>query len=76
MAFGNIIDSIIVHPTGNAKPYDISLYARLSAVMGEFNLFPTPRSNEEIVAAEGLPRIGTGGTASSRPPSSRPSTGW
>jgi hypothetical protein len=76
MAFGNIIDSIIVHPTGKAKPYDISLYARLSAVMGEFNLFPTTRSNEEIVAAEGLPRIATGGTASSRPPSSRPSTGW
>jgi hypothetical protein len=75
MAFGNIIDSI-VHPTGKAKPYDISLYARLSAVMGEFNLFPTPRSNEEIVVAEGLPRIATGGTASSRPPSSRPSTGW
>jgi site-specific DNA recombinase len=76
MAFGNIIDSIIVHPTGNAKPYDISLFARLSAVMGEFNLFPTPRSNEEIVAEEGLPRISTGGTVSSRRPSSRRFIGW
>jgi len=64
MAFGNIIDSIIVHPTGNAKPYDISLFARLSAVMGDFNLFPTARSNEEIVEAEGIPRISTGRTAS------------
>ena len=75
MAFGNIIDSIVVHPTGNAKPYDISLFARLSAVMGEFDLFPTPRSNEEIVEAEGIPRISTGRTVSSRPPSSRRSTG-
>jgi hypothetical protein len=75
MAFGNIIDSIIVHRTENAKPYDISLFARLSAVMGEFDLFPTPRSNEEIVEAEGLPRIGTGRNVSSRPPSSRRSTG-
>jgi hypothetical protein len=76
MAFGNIIDSIIVHPTGNAKPYDISLFARLSAVMGEFNLFPTPRSNEEIVEAEGIPRISTGRTVSSRRPSSRRFIGW
>jgi site-specific DNA recombinase len=56
LAFGNIIDSIIVHPTGKAQPYDISLYARLSAVMG-IDLFPTPRSSKEIVAAEGLPRV-------------------
>jgi hypothetical protein len=43
--------------------------------MGEFDLFPTPRSNEEIVEAEGLPRISTGRTVSSRPPSSRRSIG-
>jgi hypothetical protein len=59
MAFGNIIDSIIVHPTGRAQPYDISLYARLSAIMG-VELFPRPRTNKEIVAAEGLPRADTG----------------
>jgi site-specific DNA recombinase len=75
MAFGNIIDSIIVHPTENGKPYDISLYARLAAIMG-VDLFPAPRTNKEIVAAEGLPRISTDGTALSRPPSSRPFTGW
>jgi site-specific DNA recombinase len=75
MAFGNIIDSIIVHPTDMGQPYEISLYARLSAIIG-VDLFPARRSNKEIVAAEGLSRIGTGGTASSRPPSSRPFTGW
>ena len=56
IAFGNIIDSIIVHPTATAQPYDISLYARLSAIM-RIDLFPTPRTNEEIIAAEGLPRV-------------------
>jgi site-specific DNA recombinase len=75
MAFGNIIDSIIVHPTDKGRPYEISLYARLSAIIG-VDLFPPRRSHQEIVAAEGHPRIGSGGTASLRPPSSRPSTGW
>lgn len=56
MAFGNIIDSIIVHPTGFSAPYDISLYARLSAIMG-VDLFPTPRTTQEIVAAEGFPGV-------------------
>lgn len=40
IAFGNIIDSIIVHPTGFGAPYEISLYARLSAIMG-FDPFST-----------------------------------
>jgi hypothetical protein len=53
MAFGNIIDSIIVHPTGKGLPYEISLYARISAIIG-VDLFPARRSHEEIVAAEGL----------------------
>jgi hypothetical protein len=56
MAFGNIIDSIVVHPTGYDAPYDISLYARLSALVG-IDLFPTPRTNEQIVAAEGFSRV-------------------
>jgi site-specific DNA recombinase len=60
MAFGNIIDGIIVHPTGYDAPYDISLYARLSAVIG-VELFPVPRTTKEIVAAEGVTRTATGG---------------
>lgn len=58
IAFSNIIDSVIVHPTDNHAPYEISLYARLSAIMG-VDLFPTPRSNKEIIAAEGLRRVPT-----------------
>jgi site-specific DNA recombinase len=74
-AFGNIIDSVIVHPTAKGQPYEISLYGRLSEIIGA-DLFPDRRSNKEVVAAEGLPRIGTGGTASLRLRSSRHSTGW
>jgi site-specific DNA recombinase len=60
MAFGNIIDSIIVHPTAYDAPYDVSLYARLSAITG-VDLFPAARSMKEIVAAEGLVRTDRGG---------------
>lgn len=55
MAFGNIIDSIIVHPTGFGAVYDVSLYARLSAITG-VDLFPKGRSSQEMAAAEGFPR--------------------
>src|SRR5260370_27347800 len=34
IAFGNIIGSVVVHPTANGEPYDISLYSRLSAIIG------------------------------------------
>jgi len=30
-----------VHPVGWAQPYELSLYGRLSAIMGEAKLFPT-----------------------------------
>jgi site-specific DNA recombinase len=59
MAFANVIDRVIVHPTGFGENYEISLYARLAAITGGVNLFPTPRSNEEILAAQGLPRVST-----------------
>jgi site-specific DNA recombinase len=38
-AFGNILDCVLVHPTAYDAPYDISLYARLSAIMGGDDLF-------------------------------------
>jgi site-specific DNA recombinase len=65
MAFGNILDCVIVHPTAYDAPYDISLYARLSAVMGGVDLFPVSRSTQEIIAAEGLKRTATGGVDTS-----------
>jgi site-specific DNA recombinase len=55
-AFANVIDRILVHPTGFGEGYEISLYARLAAIKGGIDLFPKVRSNEEIIAAEGLPR--------------------
>ncbi|MCK1480471.1 recombinase family protein [Bradyrhizobium sp. 197] len=76
LAFANIMDSVLVHPTAKGAPYEISLYARLSAIMGGVDLFPSKRSAQEVVAAEGLPRDGLGGTALSRRRSSRPFTGW
>jgi site-specific DNA recombinase len=75
MAFANVIDSVVVHPTAKGAAYEISLYARLSAITG-VDLFPARRSFQEVLAAEGHPRIGSGGSISSRPPSSRRSTGW
>jgi site-specific DNA recombinase len=55
-AFGNVIDRILVHPTGFGEDYEISLYARLAAIQGGIDVFPKARSNEEIIAAEALPR--------------------
>ena len=54
-AFRNMIDSIVVHPTEYRAPYEVSVYGRLSAIMG-VDLFPTARSNAEIIAAEGFSR--------------------
>lgn len=53
LAFHNVMDSIVVQPTGYREDYVVDAYGRLSAIMG-INLFPTMRSNKEIVAAEGL----------------------
>jgi hypothetical protein len=43
-AFGNILDCVLLHPTAYDAPYDISLYARLSAIMGGDDLFTAARS--------------------------------
>jgi site-specific DNA recombinase len=63
VAFANLIDRILVHPTTYDAPYEISLYARKSAV--GTNLFPRPRTTKEIVAAEGFPRTDRGGPGTS-----------
>jgi len=59
-AFRNVIDSIVVHPTGKRMPYEVDAYGRLSAIMG-IDLFPVGRSGEEIIAAEGLPAYSDNG---------------
>ena len=40
MALRSLIDSIVVHPTGFAKPYEFTPYGRLGALMG-VDLFPS-----------------------------------
>jgi site-specific DNA recombinase len=40
MALGNLIERVAVHPTGNGQPYDVSLFARHAAYVGELPLFP------------------------------------
>ena len=64
MALGNILDCVLVHPTTYDAPYEVSIFARLSAVLG-IDLFPPPRSTQETVAAEGLKRTATGGVDTS-----------
>jgi site-specific DNA recombinase len=59
LAFHNMIDSIVVHPTEYRAPYEVSVYGRLSAMLG-VDLFPTARSNAEILAAEGFSRADKG----------------
>lgn len=63
-AFANIIDCVVVHPTPKKQPYDLALYARVSAI-GNLNLFPEARSHEKILADEGVTNIGLGNAVTS-----------
>jgi site-specific DNA recombinase len=64
MALSNILDCVLVHKTTYNAPYEVSLYARLSAVLG-VDLFSAPRPIKETVAAEGLKRTAAGGVDTS-----------
>lgn len=59
VAFRTLVDHIVVYATAYRAPYRFSTYGRLSAIMG-VRLFPTTRSNKEILAEEGVscPDIG------------------
>ena len=52
-AFRNLMDCIVVQPTGYREGYVIDAYGRLPAIMG-IDLFPTMRSAEEILTSEGV----------------------
>jgi len=43
MALGNLIERVVVHPTGYKEAYDVSLYARHAAYSGALPLFPHAR---------------------------------
>jgi site-specific DNA recombinase len=52
-AFRNVFERIVVHPTAKRKPYEVTPYARLSAIMG-LELFPKMRSTKELLAEQGV----------------------
>ena len=53
LAFRNVFDRFVVHPTPPRTDYEITPYARLSAIMG-MNPFPKIRTVEEIVEEQRL----------------------
>jgi hypothetical protein len=55
-ALANVVDRVLVHPTPKKAPYDLSLYARLSAVRN-VELFPRQRTDQEIIAEEGVTQL-------------------
>ena len=67
MAFRRLIDSVVVHQTGWAKPYDLSLYGRLSAIMGGTKLFPTAERVQKVAAAQGSALCDSAGPAKGGP---------
>ena len=50
--FRNVFERIVVHPTARCQPYEVSVYARLAAIMG-FEMFPKMRSVDEMLAEQG-----------------------
>lgn len=60
-AFGNLMHSIVVQPTGYRQPYVVDAFGRLSAIMG-FQSFPTMRSITEgvtrsVIGNPAFPRL-------------------
>jgi site-specific DNA recombinase len=53
MAFCSIFDRIVVHQTAKRKPYEVTPYARLGAIMG-VELFPKMAGDEEMLAEQGV----------------------
>ena len=59
MALGNLIERVLVHPTGYNEGYDVSLYARHAAYSGTLPLFPHARDNNPV-RKQSLARINIG----------------
>ncbi len=51
-AFHNVFERVVVHPTERCKPYEVTPYVRLAAIMG-FEMFPKMRSVDEMLAEQG-----------------------
>jgi site-specific DNA recombinase len=48
MALGNLIERVLVHPSGYKEGYDVSLFARHAAYSGTLPLFPQARDNNPV----------------------------
>jgi DNA invertase Pin-like site-specific DNA recombinase len=53
VAFGNVFDRIVVHPTGKRRPVEVTPYARISAIMG-VDILPKMRTAKEVLEEQGL----------------------
>lgn len=52
-AFRNAFERIVVHPTARCRPYEVTPYARVAAIMG-IELFPKMREATEMLAEQGV----------------------
>lgn len=56
VAFGNVFDRVVVHPTGKRQPVEVTPYARISAIMG-VDIMPKMRTPKEVVEDQGLTNL-------------------
>jgi site-specific DNA recombinase len=52
-AFRNVFERIVVHETARKAPYQVTPYARLSAILG-VDLFPKARTTQEMLSEQGV----------------------
>jgi site-specific DNA recombinase len=69
-AFRNVFDRMVVHPTRKRMPYEVTPYARLSAILG-VDLFPKGRTAEEMLAEQGVAYSNFGGSGKAGLPKSQ-----
>jgi len=56
IAFGNVFDRVVVHPTGKRRPAEVTPYARPSAIMG-VDIMPKMRTPKEVLEDQGLTNL-------------------
>jgi site-specific DNA recombinase len=56
IAFGNVFERVVVHPTGKRKPVEVTPYARISAILGT-DIMPRMRSPQKVVEYQGLTNL-------------------
>jgi hypothetical protein len=56
VAFGNVFDRVVVHPTGKRRPVEVTPYARISAIMS-VAIMPNMRTAKEVLEEQGLTNL-------------------